>query len=57
MDGVFYEEVSYEGYGPGGAAVLVSSLTDNKNRTVADVRHAFTRSGGNLGETGCVGWM
>jgi YebC/PmpR family DNA-binding regulatory protein len=57
LEGVSYEEVSYEGYGPGGAAVLVSSLTDNKNRTVADVRHAFTRAGGNLGEAGCVAWM
>jgi len=57
LEGVAYEEVIYEGYGPGGAAVLVESLTDNKNRTVADVRHAFAKSGGNLGEAGCVAWM
>lgn len=57
LEGVSYEEVIYEGYGPGGAAVLVESLTDNKNRTVADVRHIFTKSGGNLGESGCVAWM
>jgi YebC/PmpR family DNA-binding regulatory protein len=57
LEGVAYEEVIYEGYGPGGAAVLVESLTDNKNRTVADVRHIFTKSGGNLGEAGCVAWM
>ena len=57
LEGVSYDEVSYEGYGPGGAAVLVESLTDNKNRTVADIRHIFTKSGGNLGEAGCVAWM
>lgn len=57
LEGVAYEEVYYEGYGPGGAAVLVESLTDNKNRTVADVRHIFSKSGGNLGEAGCVAWM
>jgi YebC/PmpR family DNA-binding regulatory protein len=57
LEGVAYEEVIYEGYGPGGAAVLVESLTDNKNRTVADVRHIFTKSGGSLGEAGCVAWM
>ncbi|MBW1895887.1 MAG: YebC/PmpR family DNA-binding transcriptional regulator [Deltaproteobacteria bacterium] len=57
LEGVSYEEVFYEGYGPGGAAVLVESLTDNRNRTVADVRHIFSKSGGNLGETGCVAWM
>ncbi len=56
-DGVVLEEVIYEGYGPGGTAFLVEVLTDNRNRTVAEVRRAFTRSGGNLGETGCVGWM
>ena len=55
--GEVYEEVSYEGYGPGGAAVLVEVLTDNRNRTVADVRHAFAKNRGNLGETGCVGWL
>ncbi|MFH1673337.1 MAG: YebC/PmpR family DNA-binding transcriptional regulator [Pseudomonadota bacterium] len=57
LEGINYEEVFYEGYGPGGAAVLVESLTDNKNRTVADVRYIFSRSGGSLGENGCVAWM
>jgi YebC/PmpR family DNA-binding regulatory protein len=57
LEGVSYEEVYYEGYGPGGAAVLVESFTDNKNRTVADVRHLFSKSGGGLGEAGCVAWM
>ncbi|MBW1784593.1 MAG: YebC/PmpR family DNA-binding transcriptional regulator [Deltaproteobacteria bacterium] len=57
LEGTNYEEVSYEGYGPGGAAVLVDVLTDNKNRTVADVRHVFERHGGSLGEAGCVAWM
>ena len=57
LEGVSYDEVMYEGYGPGGAAVLVESLTDNKNRTVADVRHIFSKSGGGLGEAGCVAWM
>ena len=57
LEGVSYEEVFYEGYGPGGAAVLVESLTDNRNRTVADVRHLFSKSGGSLGEAGCVAWM
>jgi YebC/PmpR family DNA-binding regulatory protein len=57
LEGVSYEECSYEGYGPGGAAVMVESLTDNKNRTVAEVRHIFSKCGGNLGENGCVAWM
>ena len=57
LEGAVYEEISYEGYGPGGVAVLVDCMTDNKNRTVADIRHAFSKSGGNLGETGCVSWM
>jgi len=57
LEGVDYEELSYEGYGPGGAAVLVESLTDNKNRTVADVRQIFSKHNGNLGEYGCVAWM
>ena len=57
LEGVQYEESSYEGYGPGGAAVLLESLSDNKNRTVADVRHVFNKYGGNLGENGCVAWM
>jgi YebC/PmpR family DNA-binding regulatory protein len=52
-----YEEVTYEGYGPGGAAVLVEIMTDNKNRTVAEIRHIFSKHGGNLGENGCVAWM
>lgn len=52
-----YEEVSYEGYGPGGVAVLVECLTDNRNRTVSEVRHCFTRNGGQLGESGCVAWV
>jgi YebC/PmpR family DNA-binding regulatory protein len=51
------DEITYEGYGPGGTAILVSALTDNRNRTVAEVRHRFSRSGGNLGETGSVGWQ
>ena len=57
LEGVNYEESIYEGYGPGGAAVLVESLTDNKNRTVADVRVIFGKNGGSLGENGCVAWM
>ena len=57
LEGVNYEESIYEGYGPGGAAVLVESLTDNKNRTVADIRNIFGKHGGSLGENGCVAWM
>jgi YebC/PmpR family DNA-binding regulatory protein len=57
LEGVTYEEVSYEGYGPGGVAVLVETLTDNKNRTVSEIRHAFSKYNGNMGETGCVSWM
>ncbi|MDX1765216.1 MAG: YebC/PmpR family DNA-binding transcriptional regulator [bacterium] len=57
LEGVSYEEIAYEGYGPGGVAVLVEALTDNKNRTVSDVRHLFSKHNGNLGETGCVAWM
>lgn len=56
-DGVVLESVVYEGYGPGGTAFLVEVLTDNRNRAVAEVRRVFSRGGGNLGETGCVGWM
>ncbi len=52
-----YEEISYEGYGPGGAALMLDILTDNRNRTAADVRHIFSKHGGNLGENGCVAWM
>lgn len=55
--GEIYEEILYEGYGPGGVAVLVECMTDNRNRTVADVRHYFAKSNGNLGESGCVSWM
>jgi len=55
--GASYEDVMYEGYGPGGVAIMVRALTDNRNRTVADVRGIFTRHGGSLGEAGCVGWM
>lgn len=50
-------EITYEGYGPGGIAVLVEAATDNRNRTVAEIRHIFSKYGGNLGESGCVGWM
>lgn len=57
IDGVNYEGITYEGYGPGGVAILVECLTDNKNRTVAEVRHCFGKYGGNLGESGCVAWM
>ena len=55
--GANYEEITYEGYGPGGVAVMVQLLTDNKNRSAAEVRHAFTKNGGNLGENGCVVFM
>ncbi len=57
LEGISYEEVSYEGYGPGGVAILVETLTDNKNRTVSELRHCFSKHGGNLGENGCVAWM
>ena len=57
MDGVSYEEIVYEGYGPNGVAVIVSTLTDNKNRTAANVRYSFDRTGGNLGSLGCVSFM
>jgi len=56
-DAVNYEEITYEGYGPGGVAVLVEVMTDNKNRTVAEIRHILSKHGGNLGENGCVAWM
>ncbi len=55
--GEVYDEIMYEGYGPGGVAVLVECMTDNRNRTVADVRHFFAKNNGNLGESGCVSWM
>jgi YebC/PmpR family DNA-binding regulatory protein len=57
LEGASYEEANYEGYGPGGVAVLVDCLTDNRNRTVAEIKHLFERNGGNLGEPGCVAWM
>jgi|SRR5580693_8487048 YebC/PmpR family DNA-binding regulatory protein len=57
LEGESYEEVIYEGYGPGGVAILVEGLTDNRNRTSSEIRHLFTRHGGNLGESGCVSWM
>ena len=56
-EGVNYEEITYEGYGPGGVALLIQSMTDNRNRTVAEIRHLFSKNGGNLGESGSVGWM
>jgi YebC/PmpR family DNA-binding regulatory protein len=57
LPGVVYENVSYEGYGPGGTALLIEVLTDKKNRTVADIRHILSKHNGNLGETGCVSWI
>ena len=57
LPGVSYEEVTYEGYGPGGAAVIIEALTDNKNRTVGELRHMLTKHNGNLGETNSVAWM
>lgn len=57
VDGNNYEEMVYEGYGPAGSAVMIEVMTDNRNRTAADIRHIFSKNGGNLGETGCVGWM
>ncbi len=57
LPGVQYEDATYEGYGPGGTALLVEALTDNKNRTVADIRHILSKHNGNLGESGCVAWM
>lgn len=57
LAGVSYEEISYDGYGPGGVAIMIHAMTDNKNRTVSEIRHIFAKHGGNLGETGCVSWM
>ena len=57
LPGVAYEEATYEGYGPGGAAIMIECLTDNKNRTVSELRHLFSKFGGNLSETGSVAWM
>jgi YebC/PmpR family DNA-binding regulatory protein len=56
-EGVNYEEITYEGYGPNGVALLIESMTDNRNRTVAEIRHIFSKNGGNLGESGSVGWL
>ena len=57
LEGVVYEEITYEGYGPGGVAIMVDVMTDNRNRTVATIRHAFNKNGGNLGTSGSVSWM
>ena len=57
LEGVNYEENTYEGYGPGGVAILIDSLSDNKNRAVSEIRHALSKHGGNMGENGCVAWM
>jgi len=57
LPGVTYEQAEYEGYGPGGIAVLIECLSDNKNRTVAELRNLFSKHGGNMGEAGCVSWM
>lgn len=56
-EGTTYEELRYEGYGPGGVAIMANILTDNRNRTAGEMRHLFSKNGGNLGETGCVNWM
>src|SRR5919199_983936 len=57
IEGASYEELTYEGYAPGGVAVLVETTTDNRNRTVAEIRNIFSKCGGNLGESGCVAWL
>lgn len=57
LEGLSYDEITYEGYGPGGVAIIIDVLTDNKNRAVSEVRHAFTKSGGHLGTDGAVSWM
>jgi YebC/PmpR family DNA-binding regulatory protein len=57
IEGVNYDEITYEGYGPGGVAILIESMTDNRNRTVAELRHLLSKNGGNLGEAGSVAWM
>lgn len=57
LEGAAYDEITYEGYGPGGVAVLVETMTDNRNRTVAEIRHIFSKNGGNMGESGSVAWM
>ena len=57
LEGVSYEEITFEGYGPGGVAIIVETLTDNRNRTVSEIRHAFGKNGGNMAEAGAVSWM
>ncbi len=57
LEGVNYDEITYEGYGPNGVAVMVETMTDNRNRTVAEIRHIFSKNGGNMGESGSVAWM
>ena len=57
LEGGALDELTYEGYGPGGVAIMIETITDNKNRTVSEIRHMFSKHGGNLGENGCVGWM
>lgn len=57
LDGVDYEEIVYEGYGPGGVAIMIDVVTDNRNRAIADIRHILSRHGGNMGEPGCVSWL
>ena len=57
LEGVSYDEITYEGYGPGGVAIMVDSMTDNRNRTVAEIRHIFSKNGGNLASAGAVGWI
>ena len=57
LEGVTYDEITYEGYGPGGVAILLEVLTDNRNRSVSELRHIFRKNGGNIGESGCVAWM
>lgn len=57
LEGTTYEEIVYEGYGPGGVAIYITALSDNKNRTVSEIRHIFSKNGGRMGESGCVAWM
>jgi len=57
LEGATYDEISYEGYGPGGVAILLEVLTDNRNRSVSELRHIFSKNGGNIGESGCVAWI
>lgn len=57
LPGVAYEEITFEGYGPGGVALMIEAMTDNRNRTVSEIRHILSKLGGNLGESGCVSWM